>query len=404
MVAVLVAADLGLPPFSYYRTVPDDVARPPLAVDRVRMVGELVAVVVAQTATVAVDAAELVDVDIEPADACVLDARTRPKTALPLCSTGQRATWSCDTTAAASTTCSTWRPMSSEAHTPTNGWHRPRWSRARQLCVRPGTGSMSGPRARGFTPSARSWPGWWAWKPELVRVRSPAVGGGFGGRHSAPIEILVLGAVARHLSLAVTWEATRTENLLSMVHGRAQDHTVEMGFDDDGLIVGLRVHNLADCGAYAHFGPLMPFMSRKLLLWPLSESLGSIIPGPRWPPTPTRSAPTGARASPRPPTAWSARSRMRPDRWGWTHSSCAGETWSPRTRCPSPPRPASPTTVETTRPPSIRRPSSIEYDEVRGEQRARRSRGDMTAVGVGFASYVSVVDTTSETGLGRGGR
>ena len=69
---------------------------------------------------------------------------------------------------------------------------------------------------------------------EAVRVRSPAVGGGFGGRHSAPIEILVLGAVAQALGEAVCWEATRTENLLSMVHGRAQDHTVEIGFDDAG--------------------------------------------------------------------------------------------------------------------------------------------------------------------------
>ena len=58
VVGVVTAADLGLAPFSFFDPVPDDVARPPLALDRVRMVGELVAAVVADTAVEAVDAAE----------------------------------------------------------------------------------------------------------------------------------------------------------------------------------------------------------------------------------------------------------------------------------------------------------------------------------------------------------
>ena len=103
---------------------------------------------------------------------------------------------------------------------------------------------------------------------DAIRVRAAAVGGGFGGRHSIPVEFVVVAAAARHLGRPLRWDETRTENLLTMVHGRAQCHEVAMGFDDDGRIIGLRVRNLADCGAYPHFGPLMPFMSRKLACGP----------------------------------------------------------------------------------------------------------------------------------------
>ena len=58
VVAVLTAADLGLALFRPFAAVPEHFARPPLAVDRVRFVGEPVALVVADTAARAVDAAE----------------------------------------------------------------------------------------------------------------------------------------------------------------------------------------------------------------------------------------------------------------------------------------------------------------------------------------------------------
>src|ERR1700710_593862 len=62
VVAVYTAADLGLPAgFPFLATNPL-CARPPLAEERVRFVGEAVAVVVAETQAQAVDATELVDV------------------------------------------------------------------------------------------------------------------------------------------------------------------------------------------------------------------------------------------------------------------------------------------------------------------------------------------------------
>ena len=80
--AVLVASDLGLAPFSFFTPVPDDVARPPMADGEVRMAGELLAAVVADTAAHAMDAAELVEVDIVAAEP-VIDPRAavRPEAA-----------------------------------------------------------------------------------------------------------------------------------------------------------------------------------------------------------------------------------------------------------------------------------------------------------------------------------
>ena len=66
VVAVHTAADLELEPVQGFAMVPAALARPPLARDVVRFVGDIVAVVVAETRAQAVDAAEMVIVDFDP--------------------------------------------------------------------------------------------------------------------------------------------------------------------------------------------------------------------------------------------------------------------------------------------------------------------------------------------------
>src|SRR6478736_1244177 len=66
VVGVFTAADLDLPAGYLFFEVNAGCARPPLATDRVRFVGEPVAVIVAETRAQAVDAVELVDVDYDP--------------------------------------------------------------------------------------------------------------------------------------------------------------------------------------------------------------------------------------------------------------------------------------------------------------------------------------------------
>jgi carbon-monoxide dehydrogenase large subunit len=52
----------------------------------------------------------------------------------------------------------------------------------------------------------------------------------------------------------VKWVETRSENMVSMPHGRGQVQYVEMGFSAEGDIVGLRCQVVGDAGAYAGFG------------------------------------------------------------------------------------------------------------------------------------------------------
>ena len=70
VVGVYTAADLDLEPFATAGPpvdTPEEMRRPVLATDKVRFIGEPVAVVVAETRAQAVDAAELVDVDSDAA-------------------------------------------------------------------------------------------------------------------------------------------------------------------------------------------------------------------------------------------------------------------------------------------------------------------------------------------------
>src|SRR5689334_16831260 len=83
VVAVYTAADLGLPAHHGLMVLNPDMPRPPLATDRVRFVGEAVALVVAESKAAAVDAAELVEVDYDPLPA-VVDAEAALEADAPL--------------------------------------------------------------------------------------------------------------------------------------------------------------------------------------------------------------------------------------------------------------------------------------------------------------------------------
>jgi len=94
---------------------------------------------------------------------------------------------------------------------------------------------------------------------EQLRVVSPDVGGGFGLRGKLfPESAMVLWA-ARRLGRPVKWCAGRTETFLSDPHGRDHVTEAEMAFDAAGRILGMRVRTLAAMGAYLlDFGPRIP--------------------------------------------------------------------------------------------------------------------------------------------------
>ncbi|KRF36326.1 aerobic carbon-monoxide dehydrogenase large subunit [Nocardioides sp. Soil805] len=102
-----------------------------------------------------------------------------------------------------------------------------------------------------------------------VDVITPDVGGGFGVKinHPWPEELLVPMA-ARALGRPVKFTEDRREHFISSAHERGQVHHVEVGFDDDGRVLGLDVTFWHDHGAYTPYGLIVPIITATQLLGP----------------------------------------------------------------------------------------------------------------------------------------
>ncbi|HUY54138.1 MAG TPA: molybdopterin cofactor-binding domain-containing protein [Candidatus Nanopelagicaceae bacterium] len=83
-----------------------------------------------------------------------------------------------------------------------------------------------------------------------VRVVSPDVGGGFGSKISPYPEDYLVPAASRILSRPVRWIETRTESIMTTIHGRGQVFTAEAAALRDGTLLGLRLTQVLDLGAY----------------------------------------------------------------------------------------------------------------------------------------------------------
>lgn len=94
--------------------------------------------------------------------------------------------------------------------------------------------------------------------PGRLRVISPDVGGAFGMKGSPyPEQALALWA-ARRTGRPVRWTATRVESFLSDFHARDNVSTVELALDRNGIFLALRIHTLANLGAYLGFSTPHP--------------------------------------------------------------------------------------------------------------------------------------------------
>lgn len=92
-----------------------------------------------------------------------------------------------------------------------------------------------------------------------LRVYAPDVGGGFGSKIYHYAEEAFVTWAAKKVSRPVKWTAERTESFITDAHGRDHITEVEMGFDADAKIVGLRVNTTANMGAYlSTFAPSIP--------------------------------------------------------------------------------------------------------------------------------------------------
>lgn len=99
---------------------------------------------------------------------------------------------------------------------------------------------------------------------DQVRVITPDVGGGFGAKSGVYAEEILVGWAALKLGVPVRWTESRTENMLSMGHGRAQRQRTRMGGTKDGRITAYRLDLVQDAGAYAKAGAVLPYMTRLM--------------------------------------------------------------------------------------------------------------------------------------------
>ena len=86
---------------------------------------------------------------------------------------------------------------------------------------------------------------------EKIRVTVGDVGGGFGMKTGVYPEDAVVAWASRSLKRPVKWIAERSDDFLAAVHGRDILSTAELALDAQGKVLAMRVHSLANVGAYA---------------------------------------------------------------------------------------------------------------------------------------------------------
>jgi carbon-monoxide dehydrogenase large subunit len=92
-----------------------------------------------------------------------------------------------------------------------------------------------------------------------LRVVAPDVGGGFGSKIYHYAEEAIVTWAAGKVRRPVKWTAERTESFMSDAHGRDHDTTAEMALDAEGNFLALRVSTLANMGGYlSTFAPCVP--------------------------------------------------------------------------------------------------------------------------------------------------
>jgi carbon-monoxide dehydrogenase large subunit len=101
-------------------------------------------------------------------------------------------------------------------------------------------------------------------REDQVRVVVPDVGGAFGGKSETWPEYFAVVAAARRLGRPVRWLEDRAEALTGPPHGRGQNQRVRMAADADGRIVAYELRVDADIGGYPHTGSFVPMATSMM--------------------------------------------------------------------------------------------------------------------------------------------
>lgn len=246
------------------------IERPILARDRVRYVGEPVAVVLADDRYLGEDAVEMIDVDIDPLPA-VLDPLESARTKDALLFEGRSnivyehasGTSREETNAIIETA-----PIVVEvgirnerlAPTPLEG---------RAIMIVPKDGGLTlfcshqAPfRLKDALCTSFSLDN------SKVRVIVPNSGGAFGQKSHTFPEYLVLSHLALTLGRPIRWVEDRRESFIGSTHGRGQTQRVRLASNEEGRVLAMDVSIDSDVGAYPHTGGMVPLFTALMMSGP----------------------------------------------------------------------------------------------------------------------------------------
>src|SRR5215470_14245065 len=245
--------------------------QPLLAHDKVRHVGEAVAVIVAESRYAAEDAAQLVALDLEPLPA-VVDPEAALRAGAPIIHEkfatnliGAFTVGKGEIEAA----------LARAPHRLHRRFQHHRYAAAPMECR--GVVGLHDPRTDGVTIWSSTQVVHWVRREAAAVLRLPEarircvaldVGGGFGLKGHVYPEDLLIPFLARRLSRPVQWVEDRREHLMCSCHSRDQLHDVEVGFDDDGHILALCDDFVVDCGAWNPIGAGVVYNTAVHLLGP----------------------------------------------------------------------------------------------------------------------------------------
>jgi len=362
-------------------------AEPLLAVDRVRFVGEPVAMVITDDRYQGEDAAELVSVDYEPLPAVVgPEAAIAAESLLfPAAGTNVAVTSGAPADAAAFDGCEVVveRTISNQRLAPV-----PMEGRAAAAHWADGkltlwVSTQNAQIARFVLAGALGL------DPGSIRVVAPDVGGGFGAKIAVDRDALLVAWAAKHTGTPLRWAETRSENLLAMTHGRAQRHVIKIGGTRAGRILAYRLEIVQDTGAYPRMGGFLPFLTSLMAAGPYD--IGKVETAYRV--VVTNTAPISAYRGAGRPEATAAIERA-VDLFAAEIGMDPGEVRRINLVPPDKFPYSSPCGAVYDTGAYVEALDKVlaggGYQELRAEQARRRERGDVLQLGIGLASYVEI--------------
>jgi carbon-monoxide dehydrogenase large subunit len=237
--------------------------------------------------------------------------------------------------------------------------------------------------------------------PDAIRVVAPDVGGGFGAKIGVDREAIVVAWAAKHTGRPVRWVETRNENLLAMTQGRAQLHHIKIGGSRDGKIKAYRLDVTQDTGAYARMSGFLPMLTNLMAPGvydiPAVQAAYKVVVTDGTPIAAYRGAgrPEAAATVERAVDWFAAEAGLDPAEVRKLNFIQPGQF-------PFVTKTGAPYDTGDYEAALDKVLAAAGYDELRAEQKRRREAGETRQLGIGIASYVEI--TAADAGAGESAR